>query len=218
MLSIAKYFPWVTSRPASAPDTLSHGQRLSLEERKQMRREMVYQSIRESLLLMEVISSMYKFKVVPLDDRHHHFMAVVDVTGGFTAKRNAIRVSFETIEQVLRERTVARYGVHLDAIYWRVNTGIESFGRGQRAGDKASTTSQPAPLAPRVGREVIGDVRNASVRLARTSPEPVSEAERKAFADALAKGTRPSARPVGADDYHSEAVPLYIGGTQYGDL
>ena len=39
----------------------AHAKRMDLEERKAFRQEMLYQSIRESFLAMEVIGSMYKF-------------------------------------------------------------------------------------------------------------------------------------------------------------
>jgi hypothetical protein len=61
--------------------------RMSLDERKAYRREMLYQSIRENLLALEALSSMYKFKVVSVDERHHRFIVLIAVTGMFKARR-----------------------------------------------------------------------------------------------------------------------------------
>lgn len=191
--------------------------RMNLEERKQVRREMVYQSVRENLLQLEIISGMYKFKAVGLDERQHRFMVVVDVATGFVAKRGGTVMRLNEVEKFLTERTFAQYGVRIDAIYWRFHPGITSFVRGARPGDGGKTVvpkAAPAP-APEVQTPVLA-------RRPGSRHEPVSPEEMRAFEQAIARGVKPPPLHLGDFEYQSDLVPLESqpasGGTQYGSL
>lgn len=189
--------------------------RMNLEERKQVRREMVYQSVRDHLLLLEIISGMYKFKAVGLDERQHRFMVVIDVATGFVAKRGGKVLRFNEVEKFLAERTFAQYGVRIDAIYWRFHPDVNTFGRGYRASDVAPK-ARPAPSpAPAVAAKPAG-LRPSSRH------EPVSEAEMRAFEQAIAHGVKPPPLHLGDLEYQSDLAPLEStpvgGGTQYGAL
>ena len=108
-------------------DPLAQTRRMDLEERKAFRREMLYQSIRDTFLSMEVIGSMYKFKVMPVDERHHRFIAMIDVAKSFvTNKENRVR-SFAAIEQQMRINTYKRFGILVDGTYWRVSETESQF-------------------------------------------------------------------------------------------
>lgn len=190
--------------------------RMNLEERKQVRREMVYQSVRDNLLLLEIISGMYKFKAVGLDERQHRFMVVIDVATGFVARRGGKVMRFNEVEKFLSERTFAQYGVRIDSIYWRFHPDVNSFGRGYRASDVAprprpAATTAPAPAAARPS-----PLRPSSRH------EPVSEAEMRAFEQAIARGVKPPPLHLGDLEYQSDLAPLesppVAGGTQYGSL
>ena len=190
--------------------------RMNLEERKQVRREMVYQSVRDNLLLLEIISGMYKFKAVGLDERQHRFMVVIDVATGFVAKRGGKVMRFNEVEKFLSERTFAQYGVRIDSIYWRFHPDVNSFGRGYRASDAAprprpAATAAPAPAAARPS-----PLRPSSRH------EPVSEDEMRAFEQAIARGVKPPPLHLGDLEYQSDLAPLesppVACGTQYGSL
>lgn len=184
--------------------------RMTLEERKQLRREMVYQSVRENLLTLEIISSMYKFKAVGLDERQHRFMVVIDVATGFVARSGGKVMRFNEVEKFLGERTFAQYGVRIDAIYWRFHPGISNFVRGLRPGDSAKVAPQPA--APAQPAAIKPTSRH----------EPVSPAEMQAFEQAIARGVKPPPLHLGHLEYESDLAPLeptpVSGGTQYGAL
>lgn len=192
--------------------------RMTLAERMAYRREMLYQSIRESLLQLQVISSMYRFRVMNLDPRQHHFVVMLEVTNNFSAKVDGMSAGFSQIEDYIRKRAAERYGVTLDAIFWRVNEEQDSFVRSYRAGEKPKTDN---PNAPRQ-REVVGDVSGARQRLARAQVDPVTEEEAQAFARAIQAGGQHDAIAVKQRNYESELAPLQspenTGGTQYGQL
>lgn len=209
MFSFLKRRP---SRLGEAPDSTPserNPERMSLEERMAYRREMLYQSIRESLLQLQVISSMYKFKVMNVDARQHRFVAMIEVTTTFEAKRDGIGLGFNQVEELIRKRTIERYGVSLDAIFWRVNEIESSFVRSYRAGD--SPEAARAGMGQTRQREVVGDVSAARQRLARAQVVPASPDE-----------SHLGAISVQHLDYESEHAPLEApersGGTQYGQL
>jgi hypothetical protein len=193
---------------------------MDLAERKAFRREMLYQAIRESLLSLEVVSSMYKFKVMNVDVRHHRFIAMIDVTKSFQTRKNSKPQSFYDIEEFIKKNTFERFGLTLEGIYWRVSASETPFERKVREGDSPQTAS--AILAANRQREVVGDVRNASQRLARLQYQPVSEEEKRAFMEAVKKGVRLPVLHVGDREYQSDLAPLdegvMIGSTQYGKL
>jgi hypothetical protein len=194
--------------------------RMNLDERKQVRREMVYQSVRDNLLLLEIISGMYKFKAVGLDERQHRFMVVIDVATGFVARRGGKVMRFNEVEKFLSERTFAQYGVRIDSIYWRFHPDVNSFGRGYRASDVApKPRPAPVPAPP----PAAAPARPAGTGLRPSSRhEPVSEEEMRAFEQAIARGVKPPPLHLGDLEYQSDLAPLesppVAGGTQYGSL
>lgn len=193
-----------SSLPETDPD------RMTLVERMAYRREMLYQSIRESLLQLQVISSMYKFRVMNVDARHHRFVAMIEVTNSFEAKKDGISMGFNQVEEFIRKRTIERFGVSLDAIFWRVNEQQASFVRSYRAGDSPDAARRGMNTTRQ--REVAGDVSAARQRLARAQIEPVV-AEDSSHLGAIS---------VQHLDYQSDMAPLQAddktGGTQYGQL
>ena len=194
--------------------------RMNLDERKQVRREMVYQSVRENLLLLEIISGMYKFKAVGLDERQHRFMVVIDVATGFIAKRGGAVMRLNEVEKFLSERTFAQYGVRIDAIYWRFHPGITNFVRGHRPGDGGKAAApRPAPVpAPQPQPATL----RSPVQRPGSRHEPVSQEEMQAFEQAIARGVKPPPLHLGDLEYQSDLAPLEStpvgGGTQYGSL
>ncbi|MFZ5567365.1 MAG: hypothetical protein ACOY95_10215 [Pseudomonadota bacterium] len=190
--------------------------RMTLDERKQLRREMVYQSVRDNLLLLEIISGMYKFKAVGLDERQHRFMVVIDVASGFVARRGGKVLRFNEVERFLCERTFAQYGVRIDSIYWRFHPEVNSFGRGYRASDVAPRPQPAATPAPAPAAARPSPLRPSSRH------EPVSEDEMRAFEQAIARGVKPPPLHLGDLEYQSDLAPLesqpVAGGTQYGAL
>lgn len=193
--------------------------RMSLEERMAFRREMLYQSIRETLLSMEVIGSMYKFKVMPVDERHHRFIVMMDVAKSFVTSKSYKTKSFAAIEHMLRVDAYKRYGVLIDGTYWRVSETESQFEYHARVNDRSHGVAVAARSAI-VKEKAISQSRVASI--GGPGYEPISDDERRAFMQALEKGYAPPALHVGDKEYQSDLAPLdggiMIGGTQYGKL
>lgn len=194
-------------------------QRMDLEERMAFRRERLYQSIRETFLSMEVVSHMYRFKVMPVDERHHRFIAMIDVAKSFVTGPKSKTKSFAAMEQNMRLNTYKRFGILIDGIYWRVSETEDHFERHSRASDPAR-----APSALQVTEEDDDVVvpNNAAGSLSRDGYQEISKDEREAFMEALRRGAVLPAVHVGEKEYQSDLAPLdggiLIGGTQYGKL
>lgn len=209
-------------KPVDAPPVQAPvpNKRMSLDERMAFRQEMLYQSIRETFLSMEVIGSMYKFKVMPVDERHHRFIAMIDVAKSFVTGREARTKSFASLERRMRASAYKRFGVLLMGTYWRVNETEDHFeSHGQRKADapaakpKVAARSTPIHLTTHPAHEPV---------LARHDFQPVSDEEAQAFLEAMRNGLAPPVVHVGDLEYKSDLAPLddgiMIGGTQYGRL
>lgn len=183
----------------------AQAERMPADEGMRYRREMLHQSIRESMLAMEVLSNMYKFKVVNVDEKQHIFIVMIEVSKLFQAKWNGVPASFAQAEQRMMTGALHRAGVTLQGVYWRVNEAEESFVMPARAGDGKDTSG----MAMRT-REVPGDVTNARVRLARRS-DP-SQDPQTSFPAGKGRTTLPDATPP-VQEPKSD-----IGSTQYGQL
>jgi len=184
--------------------------RMSLDERKAFRRETLYQSIRECLLRLEALASMYRFKVMSVDERHHRFIVMIEVTQMFQARQGGKPLGFQEIEAIVKQRTFERYGVVVHGMFWRVDEDLASYTRGRRAGDHPHTSIRPQTP---IQRQVVQ-------RHARQPYQPVTEREREQFAQAIRQGQRPPPLRVGTQEYLSDLAPLEAtaeaGGTEYG--
>lgn len=184
-------------------------QRMTLAERMAYRREMLYQSIRESLLQLQAISSMYKFRVMNLDARHHRFVVMIEVTSSFDAKMDGMSVGFNQIEEFIKTRASESFGISLESIFWRVNEIESSFASALRAGDGSTAASRDMNTARQ--REVPEDVTVARQRLARAQVAPASQ-----------DNSQPGAISVKDMDYETEQGSLQAAEptvkTEYGQL
>lgn len=219
MLEIIKR--WTRKEQALAELPPAKVNRMTLEQRMAYRQEMLYQAVRESFLSMEVISSMYKFKVMPVDVRQHRFIVMIDVAKSFVSGGDARAKSFADLENRMRLYAHSHYGVLITGVYWRVSESAQQFEPQPRSTDE----SREAAALMRERQDPIGEVVEAGIgnpRLAREKFQPVSDEEAQAFREALRRGVTPGVLQVGNLEYQSDLAPLddgiMIGGTQYGRL
>jgi hypothetical protein len=208
-----------TTSPAVAAPAPANPKRMTLEERKSFRQEMIYQSVRESFLSMEVVSSMYKFKVMPVDERHHRFIIMIDVAKSFVTGRDSKTKSFAALEKSMRSNAYKRFGILIEGTYWRVSESEDQFERFSRNSDATGTPLVAKSASPANPKDTHKDLITPMARLAY---QTVSEDESEAFMAALRSGLALPAVQVGDQEYQSDLAPLdggiMIGGTQYGKL
>lgn len=189
---------------APAAQAANPSRRMSLEERMAWRREMLYHSVREQMLELEVLSGMYKFRAMALDARQHRYALMVDVTRDFRAQRDGELLGFHAVEAALRQRCLQRHGLGLDAVYWRVHAQNAPFERRTRTGDAAD----PAFSRAVAERQPPQPAMAAGRPLSRVPQQPVADEDQQAFEDALRRGLRPPPLRVGSQSYQSDLAPL----------
>jgi hypothetical protein len=192
---------------------------MSLEERKAFRREMLYQAIRHSMKSLEVVSSMYRFKVINVDSRHHRFLAMIEVTSTFEARKGGIPQAFSQIEALIKAKAFERFDLILEGIFWRVSESEKAFQRRVREGESAAEASSSLAASQQHAHKSAGGTEQ---RLARRQFPAVPNEERQAFMEALVKGGHLPEVQGGDALYETDRAPLddkrISGGTQYGML
>jgi hypothetical protein len=187
--------------------------RMSLEQRKVYRQEMLYRGIREAFLSLDAVSSMYKLKVFPIDDRHHRFVAMIDIAKSFISGTESKARSFSDLEKWLRRYNYDRYGVLVTGVYWRISESVKAFDHPQRSTDANNPNTR---ALSQTRQEVDRDL------LARNDYQPASPQDAHAFMEALRQGVEPPVVHIGNMEYKSDLMPLeegvMIGGTQYGKI
>lgn len=180
-------------------------QPMTLEERKAFRRELLYRAIRQGMKSLEAVSSMYKFKIINVDARHHRFIALIEVTSSFNARIGSTPQSFPKIEAFLRNNAFEQFGLMLERVFWRVSESEKVFERRSREGDPAPTaaTAQASGKTANAGR-----TGSESERLARMEFSQVTDQELADFVRALKAGRALPAVTIGDHLYVSDRVPL----------
>jgi hypothetical protein len=158
-------------------DVQDSSMRMSLSHRMAFRKETIHQAVRESFTQMGVIARMYTFRVVPADERYHRFYIMIDVAKSFTTDNENRTKSFMSLERVIRTKAHQRFGVSIDAMYWRVSETEVKFERKRRASD-TDIESSPAELRS-------ASVNSTTMPLARRMYHHVSAEETHALLDAL---------------------------------
>ncbi len=169
-----------------APETvLPPAQRMramDLQERMAFRRELAEQAVREVLRELGVAPAQYRFRVMPLDARHHRYLVTLDVAADL-APRTAGRVlqPFE-VEAWLCRHALEHYALVFEGIYWR-------------------TRPEGAVLARRPAPRPVASVMPRAWEL-------VSEEEKEALMQAIRAGTERPVLHVGDLAYSTDMAPL----------
>lgn len=176
----------------ASPETLGPNsmlpRRMDLEERKAFRRELLDRTVRESLQALNVAPGSYRLRAMPLDSRHHRFVIMIDV-GRYFQPRHAGRAWDDPeTEHWIRQQAYERFGLSLDAIYWR--TGEVS--------DSAGPSSLPAATGPMHPHYQL-----------------VSEEEKEALMEAIRLGSELPVLHVGDWEYQTDIAPLDDTGPQH---
>jgi hypothetical protein len=111
---------------------------MGLEERKAFRREMLCQAIRQGMQSLEVISTMYRFKIINVDSRHHRFVALIEVANVFQARIGSKLQKFPHVEEFLKKYASEHYGLVLESVFWRVSGSGKDMERDIASGQAAT--------------------------------------------------------------------------------
>lgn len=129
--------------------------KMSLDERMAFRREMLFDSVRATMESKGILSGSYKFKVVRADKRGHSFVVMVDLSTDFMDSEQGRQRSLAALGTVIGKNALARYGLGVSSVYWRVNEELRGFDTPRAeaaAGPDSGTLSPEAKRASNVRR------------------------------------------------------------------
>ncbi|MEK9951063.1 MAG: hypothetical protein VW687_02725 [Curvibacter sp.] len=184
-------FTLFRKRPAVSEtviQTAKGTRRMSLEERMAFRRGLADQVVRESLQELQVGSSDYTLRLMPLDPRHHRYIVMLDVMPGFAPRLRGQACTEGEVESRIRRNAHDQYGLTVEGIYWRASAQPPAaFER--RSSPR--TSSSPALTQPGL-----------------LPWELVSDEEKQALMEAIRKGSELPLLHVGELEYLTDMAPL----------
>lgn len=148
------------------------------------RREMVYSSVRESMVRSGILSAGYKFKVLALDKRATQFIVMIDLAEQFSVGPEKL----SQIEALIAYSAKTRFEILVTSVYWRLN--------GQLGASSAKAKPASTSIASAAGTRAGAIPARAGAAGMAAAPvagiDPIEEAEIEAFKKALIDAaTRP---------------------------
>ena len=116
----------------AAPDPLqdrvsrSNGPRtlpvpMNLEERMAFRRELLFETIRDSLTRRFIAADSYRVKVMRTDKRGHCFVVMLDMSSAFMASEAGQHAQLAETAALLVKNAETRYDLMVGSVYWRID-------------------------------------------------------------------------------------------------
>lgn len=144
-----------TNRPPSAAVKPQRNQASSSSRSERLeRRELLYSLVRESMTLVGVLSSSYKFKVLSLDSNGRQYLILMELPRAQLADP----AHFTEIEGLIARSAKERHDILVTAVYWRVNHAVTAAGARSAIASRAvqhvrspepAHAAAPARVAPR---------------------------------------------------------------------
>jgi hypothetical protein len=209
--------PFAGGKPAasSSASAVAGSPAQRLEQRRSernVRRELLFQVVRESMVRVGVLSSAFKFKVLALDQRGRTFLVMIDLSAEFAGET----AKLAEIEALIAQSAKNRYELVVQAVYWRfyesVSTGAAQMGASSAPtplfGMNSHTSSRPAPLSelpyPPVPARAPLAQPTVTARTPLAQPAPAARPSPSASATLV---TRPAPSPL-AKPTASQAVAM----------
>lgn len=143
-MSILKSLFATRDSARSGPETAPV--KMNLEERMAFRREMLYEAIKVTMQASGVLSASYKFRVVRNDKRGHQYSVMIDLSTDFLANPEGQPARLVAVGANITRNAMARYGIVVAGVYWRVNEELQGF-------DKTPAEAAPAEPAAQTPRQ-----------------------------------------------------------------
>ena len=183
--------------------------KMSLDERKAWRLEMMRKSVYDVLSSLGITSGMYRYRAAAIDDRGHYYAIMIEPTPHFILSEYANTKKLIFIEHELKSKTFENYGVVIDGIYWRATETVDVFEKKTRRhlGLKDIKTKKTIEDLTHSFSDTIPMVYKDEALL---DPkfESISPAEAAAFRAALASGIKPPPLHIGGKEYETDLAPL----------
>lgn len=174
----------VPTVPRDAGPTTIDPVKMTLDERKLWRNEMVKKSVVDALAAYEVISGMYRYRICPLDEREHYFIVAIETTRHFAMSKHTSTATLSKMEETIKKIAYNSYGIAVEGVFWKANETVEVF-------EKVKEYKIPSTRPVRPIHEIAQDFKN-------TVP---------GWSDS-AYNTRDDEREVNGKTYSTDMAPL----------
>jgi len=144
-MSILKSLFATKESARSGPETAPV--KMNLEERMAFRREMLYEAIKVTMQASGVLAASYKFRVVRNDKRGHQYSVMIDLSTDFMNNPEGQPARLLAVGANITRNAMARYGIVVAGVYWRVNEELQGFDK--QPPEAAAATAAPTPQTPR---------------------------------------------------------------------
>ena len=121
--------------------------KMNLDERMAFRREMLFDSVKATMESRGILSASYRFKVVRADKRGHSFVVMVDLSTDFMESEQGQQKNLAVLGAIIGKNALARYGLAVPAVYWRVNEELKGFDP-----QRAEAAAAPDAISPEAMR------------------------------------------------------------------
>lgn len=101
--------------------------RMTLEERKAWRSNMLCKSIHDVFLSLGISPEMYKYRITPTDERGHYYAVMIETLRIFSSTEYTTTKKLLDIEIILKTRTFDNYGIVVVGIFWKTDETIDLF-------------------------------------------------------------------------------------------
>lgn len=132
--------PMNGARPSSLAQPAATASAQRLEQRRterNVKRELLFQVVRESMVRVGVLSSAFKFKVLSLDQRGRSFLVMIELSAQFSGEVEKLA----EIESLIAQTARHRFEIIVQAVYWRYFNAAPSA-----SASPSAPASAPAPL------------------------------------------------------------------------
>lgn len=208
MFSLFKKFITPVKTVNDTGPTMIDHTKMSYEERKTWRLAMMQKSIKEVFSSLEIVSGMYKYLALPVDDRGHYYAIIIETTRYFSLSKHLTNKKLIAIETELKTKTFDNYGIVVDGVYWKANETLDVFENRTTAKlpvkSKKTIAEMQASFADT--QPIIYDDEIATEIEDRY--DPLTEDEANAFKQALATGIKTIPLKVNGKDYDTDLTPF----------
>lgn len=189
--------------PYSVDDgmTIIDTYKMSFDERKAWRLEMMCKAVSEVFLGLDITNSMYRFRAVATDDRGHYYAVLVEPTAHFSLSNYASPDRLILIENLLKLKTFENFGLVVDGVFWRATDNVDVLKHQYK-----SRSELLAAKPKKTIHDLTHDFRDTIP--ADSKFGAVTKEEVEAFRAAIANGGKRPPFSVGGKQYDTDLAPL----------
>ena len=139
--------------PADFGPTTIDTNKMSLDERKQWRNDMAKKSVHDGLSAYELISGMYRYRVLALDERCHYFVVAIETTKHFAVSKHTSTIKLSQMEETIKKIAFNSYNIVIEGVFWKANETVDVF-------EKAKEYKIPSTRPVRPIHEIARDFKD----------------------------------------------------------